>query len=199
MTDEAPHARSAAQTALREALAALDAHQQLVLTLKAEAARREEERERVILAHQARSKAVQAEARSLLRLIPKERAAEWSPAEQAQVWAGLNAAVAYRLNQRLGALPPVPATEPPLVPPKLRLTPHQRRALIAAQRRAERVGETLLPEGFRLVRPYNKKARPEKATKPPSGRRAARAEREPPVVVTVSPAGAWSLSEDGLE
>ena len=199
MTDEAPQARSAAQTALQEALVALDAHQQTLLTLKAEAARREEARERLILAHQDRTKAVQAEARSLLRLIPKERAAEWSPAERAQVRAGLNAAVAYRLNQRLGALPPVPPPEPPLTAPKLRLTPDQRRALIAAQRRAERVGETLLPEGFRLVRPYNKKARPDKVTKPPSGRRAAMAEREPPVVVTVSPAGAWSLSEDGLE
>ncbi|MBK9369198.1 MAG: hypothetical protein IPN01_23355 [Deltaproteobacteria bacterium] len=169
MSDDSPRSRSAprgaAATALEEALEAVAAHQQAVMSLKAEAARRDEQREQVILAHNARSEAIRAEARSLMRLIPKHRAAEWSRAERAQVKEALRAAVALRLIQTLGELPPVPAPAP-LEIPKLRLTPPQRRALVAAERRAKKQGQTLLPEGFQLIRPYKKKkARPLKVPK----------------------------------
>ncbi|MBK9646290.1 MAG: hypothetical protein IPO67_14245 [Deltaproteobacteria bacterium] len=207
MSDDSPRSRSAprgaAATALEEALEAVAAHQQAVMSLKAEAARRDEQREQVILAHNARSEAIRAEARSLMRLIPKHRAAEWSRAERAQVKEALRAAVALRLIQTLGELPPVPAPAP-LEIPKLRLTPPQRRALGAAERRAKKQGQTLLPEGFQLIRPYKKKkARPLKVPKKVSQSGQPRATsarpREEPVVVTVSSSGAWSISEDGLE
>lgn len=211
MSDDSPRSRSAppstprgvAAAELEEALEAVNAHQQAVSSLKAEAARRDEQHERVILAHDARLEAVRAEARSLMRLIPKHRAAEWSRAERAQVMEALRAAVAVRLNQTLGELPPVPAPAP-LEVPKLQLTPPQRRALVAAERRAKKQGQTLLPEGFQLIRPYKKKqARPLKGSKKVSTSRRPRATsarpREEPVVVTVSSSGAWSISEDGLE
>ena len=210
MSDDSPRSPPAprsdprgAAEALRQALEAVDAHQQAVSSLKAEAALCDERREQVIMAHNARSQAVRAEARSLMRLIPKHRAAEWSRAERAQVKEALRAAVALRLIQTLGELPPVPAPESMEIP-KLRLTPPQRRALIAAERRAKKQGQTLLPEGFQLIRPYKKKqARPLKGSKKVSTSRRPRATsarpREEPVVVTVSSSGAWSISEDGLE
>jgi hypothetical protein len=211
MSDDLPAARpvapvvqrpGSAATALREALEAVKAHQQAAQAVQAEALRREEARGRLIEAHQERDRAVHAEAKALLRLVPRHHTTLWSPAERAQAKAAMRAAAAVRLNLTLGELPPVPAPAPPPKRPKLQLTPFQRRVLIAAQARAVKVGQTLLPEGFQLVRPYNKKARPVEAKKravASGGRRRGAAAPEEPRAVTVSPAGAWSISEDGLE
>lgn len=208
MSDESPQPKSAARfvpsgaaaVSLREALEAVDAHQEAVGALTAEDQRRDQARAALLQAHAARQTTVNAEAKALMRAIPKRRAADWSREERAQVRDALRAAAAHRLNQTLGELPPVPAPAAPQRLPKLRLTPAQRQALQAAQRRAEKVGETLLPKGFRLVRPYNKKATPVKVTKRAvvKARRAA-AKPEAAVLVTVSPPGPWSISEDGLE
>jgi hypothetical protein len=209
MSDDSPPSSSVARLAprgeaaisLREALEAVAAHQQAVRSAQAEAAQRDEQRERALMAYKARSEVVRAEARALQRGIPKHRRAEWSPAERALVRAALRAAVTLRLNQTLGELPPVPAPAT-VAAPKLRLTTPQRRALRAAQARAEKAGQTLLPEGFQLERRRKKKVPPVKATKKvsASGRRGPASAATPEeAVVTVSPPGPWSISEDGLE
>ena len=209
MSDDSPQSRStphfapsgAAAEALREALEVVMAHGQAVALITAEANRREQAREALIQAHNAREEAVHAEAKALMRGMPKRRTAEWSREERAQVMEALRAAAAVRLNLTLGTLPPVPAPARPLALPRPPLTPLQRRVLNAAQRQAKKVGQTLLPEGFQLVRPYNKKAPPVKVTKKKAAkaRRRVVSELEAPIAVTVSPPGPWSISEDGLE
>ena len=192
-------APAVAAEALRAALEAFEAHQGVVERLKAEARRREEEREALIQAHSAREAAIRAEAKALLRAMPKRHTAGWSPAERAQVREALRAAAACRLNLSLGELPPVPAPEPPRKLPRLRRTKDQRRALRAAQRRAKATGQALLPEGLQLTRPTKPgKVRPTRRLKPLAKARRRRA--APTDTPTASPPpGPWTISEDGLE